>query len=983
MPHSSRPPHARTERSPGLADRRLSILSAAVAAALAAPVMAQEAEPPPAEVSEITITGSRISTVSGFTAPTPVSVVGAERIEQRAVTNIGDLLNELPAFRATQTPASQGLSGGYVGGRVLDLRGLGPVRTLVLLDSKRITPSTPQGTVDTNMIPSALIERVDVVTGGASAAYGSDAVAGVVNFILNEKLTGVRSSISYGAAEEGDSKTTAASLAGGMELFGGRGHWVAAVEYEKNTGIGTCTERAWCAAEVLNFGRPTATSPLPANNILPGVRPSTISPTGVINSNTVPGSPTNAVNTTGPLTGITFNPDGTPRRFVYGSIVNSLFMVGGEGEGQNGYFEGIPIMSPTKRYTVYSRGKFDLTDSITARLDAGYGYLNGDHAAAEYRSIGATILNISRDNPYIPTSTNPALDIRTIMDANGITRFQMGRNYADIGNPQLDSVNKLYQVFASLDGKIGASSWKWDAHYGFGRNQFNLDVPNLVITANAAKASDAVRNGAGQIVCRVNADASTANDDAACVPLNPFGNQISQAAIDYLTDQSSQSTRTTENTLAGNIQGEVFDTWAGAVSLAVGAEYRNDKISGAADPISSLPPSGGFFTSNAQNLAGKIKVTEGYVETLIPLARDVAFAKSFDLNGAVRRTSYDREGASTSSSVDATTWKYGLVWSPLDWLRFRGTKSRDIRAPNVSELFGPVTSGFGILNDPARGGAQTNPQVRSGSNAQLLPEVADTKTGGIVITPVADNWLGRIQFSADYYEIDIEKAIGVLGAQTIATRCFQGATEFCALITRDANNVITNIVDVQQNVNQLNASGLDIELSYRHPTERFGEFNFRLLDTRVYHLVTVDSAGPLDRAGQTGLRGGTLPGIPKYTLDALLDWKTGPASVSLHGRYIPSGIYNAAFIGPEQDGYSIALPNSSNTNAVPSRTYVDVVGQYSFSLAGGDNNLVVFAGVNNLTDAENPRFPGANGSGNNVLFDPVGRSYKLGFRFKQ
>jgi outer membrane receptor protein involved in Fe transport len=980
MPRYSRPAHARSLR---LADCRFPILTAVLAASLAAPAMAQETEKASAPVAEVTITGSRISGQSGFTAPTPVSVVGAERIEQRAVTNIGDLLNELPAFRATQTPAAQGLSGGYVGGRVLDLRGLGPVRTLVLLDSKRITPSTPQGTVDTNMIPTALIDRVDVVTGGASAAYGSDAVAGVVNFILNENLTGARTSLSYGEAEQGDSQTTAASIAGGAEIFGGRGHFVGAVEYEKNTGIGTCTKRAWCAAEVLNFGRPTPTMPLPANNILPGVRPSTISPTGVINSNTIPGSPTGAVNGSGPLTGITFNPDGTPRKFVYGSLVNSLFMVGGEGQGQDGYFEGIPIMSPTKRYTFYSRGKFDVTDNITARLDVGYGYLNGTHAGAEYRSIGATVLNINRDNPFIPTSTDPALDIRTIMDRNAITRFQMGRNYADIGNPPLDSVNKLYQVFAALDGKIGTSSWKWDAHYGFGRNNFSLDVPNLVITANAAKAADAVRNGAGQIVCRVNADANPANDDPACVPLNPFGNQISQAAINYITAQSSQTTRTTENTLAGNIQGEVLDTWAGAVSLAVGAEYRNDKIVGSADAISLRPPSGGFFTNNAQNIAGKIKVTEGYIETGIPLARDIAFAKSLDLNGAIRRTSYDRDGAGSSSSVDATTWKYGLVWSPLDWLRFRGTKSRDIRAPNVSELFGPVTSGFGILNDPARGGAQTNPTVRSGSNASLLPEVADTRTGGIVITPVADSWLGRIQFSADYYKIEIGEAIGTLGAQTIATRCFQGATEFCGLITRDSNNVITNIVDVQQNVNQLNASGMDIELSYRQPTGSFGELNFRLLDTRVYHLVTIDSAGPLDRAGQTGLRGGTIPGIPKYTLDALVAWKAGPVDVSLHGRYVPEGIYNAAFIGPEQSGYSISLPNSSNTNSMPSRTYLDVVGQYSFSLSGGDSSIVVFAGVNNLTDAENPRFPGANGSGNNVLFDPVGRTYKLGVRFRQ
>jgi outer membrane receptor protein involved in Fe transport len=946
--------------------------------------MAQDADNSAAPVEEVTITGSRITGVSGFTAPTPVSVVNADRIEQRAVTNVGDLLNELPSFRGTQTPAAQGLSGGYVGGRVLDLRGLGTVRTLVLVDSKRITPSTPQGTVDTNMIPSALVDRIDVVTGGASAAYGSDAVAGVVNFILNENLTGLKSSVSYGEAEEHDSQTTAASLAGGLPFWGDRGHWIGAVEYERNTGVGTCTERAWCAAEVLNFGRPAGVpnTVLPANNILPGVRPSTISPTGVINSYTDPTDPKKAktIATGGPV-GITFNPDGTPRKFQYGSLVNSLFMVGGEGQGQDGYFEGIPIQSPTKRYNFFSRAKAELTDNITGRFDLGYGYLEGLHAGAEYRSIGATILNVQRDNPYLPTSSDPTLDLGTVMDAQGIQTFQMGRNYADIGNPKLDSVNKLWQAFLSLDGKIGTTSWKWDAHYGYGRNHFNLTIPNSVVTARARNSADAFLNTAtGQIVCRVNGDTDPANDDPACVPMNVFGNQISQAAIDYVTATSIQDNVTTENSLAANLQGEVFNTWAGAVSTAIGVEWRDDKINGNADALSQQLA---FFTGNAQKISGDIKVREGYLETQIPLARDLAFAKSFDVNGAVRRTHYDRDGAGDSSTVDATTWKYGLVWQPLDWLRFRGTKSRDIRAPNISELFGPVTAGFGILNDPAKGGAQTNPTVQSGSNATLVPEVADTRTGGIVITPVADGWLGRLQFSADYYKIEIDKAIGTLGAQTIATRCFQGATEFCSLITRDGNGFITNIVDVQQNVNATNTSGLDIELSYRQPTESFGEFTFRVLDTRTFHLITIDSAGPVERAGQTGLRGGTLPGIPSYTIDTLINWKLGPTDLSLHGRYIPDGIYNPAFIGPEQSGYAITLPNSSNTNVMPSRTYVDLVGQYTFSLAGGDDNLVVFAGVNNLTNAENPRFPGANGSGNNVLFDPIGRTYKLGFRFKQ
>lgn len=908
----------------------------------------------------IVVTGSRIAR-DGFSTPTPVSVVSADRIEQRAATNIGDLLNELPSFRATQTPASQGLTGGYIGGRVLDLRGLGAVRTLVLVDGKRFVPSTQFSTVDTNMIPSVLLERAEVVTGGASAAYGSDAVAGVVNFILNEDLQGMRSSVEYGISGEGDDESYSAKLAGGTDLWGGRAHFVAGGEYEKNSGVGTCTERDWCAEEWLNFGRPAGNTSIPANNILPNVHPSTISPTGVINS---PGA----------LRGITFNPDGTPRAFQYGSLVNTLFMVGGEGKGQNGYFEGVPIKSPIERYSLYTRTKADLTDRTTARLDVSFGHLVGLHEGVEYRVLPATI---QRDNPYLPTSTDPLFNIPAIMDANGITSFGLGRNFADIGNPHIRSRNQTFRVVAALDGQLG-EGWSWDSYYQFGRNEFESITSNLVVGARATRALDAVRNTAGQIVCRVNADAITTNDDAACVPLNPFGNQVSQAAIGYLTGASEQTNVVSEHVVAANLQGELFSTWAGPVSVAGGLEYRNDRMSGTADPISSTL---GFFTNNAQAISGKISVSEGYLETVVPLAKDLRFAENLELNGAVRRTYYDREGATSSSDVYATTWKAGAVWQPMQSLRFRATRSRDIRAPNVSELFGPNTTGFGILNDPARGGAQTNPVVVSGANPVLVPEVADTITAGFVIQPSVDGFLGRMQLSIDYYKIEIEDAIGVLGAQTIATRCFQGAVEFCPLITRDSAGIITRIQDVSQNVNELITKGVDVEFSYKQPLDTWGDLDWRLLGTHVSDLITIDSAGPLDRAGQTGLRGGTIPGIPRYTVDSLLNWSRGATNLSFHTRYIPSGRYNAAFIGPDEPGYDILLPNSSNKNDVTDAWYFDLIGQYDLSRAT-DGGMIVYAGINNLGNQDPPRTPGANGSGNNVLFDPIGRTYKVGFRMQ-
>ena len=927
------------------------------------PASATVDQPADDKLEAVVVTGSRIVR-GGFEAPTPVSVLSSERIEERAATNIGDLLNELPAFRPTSTPASTGLgaAAGYVGGRILDLRGMGAVRTLVLVDGKRFTPSTTQATVDTNMIPLSLLERAEVVTGGASAAYGSDAVAGVVNFILNQRLEGVRSSLEYGESSRGDNKTTTASLAGGTSLFGGQGHFIGALEFEDDRGVGDCEVRLWCSEGWLNFGNaPAGTGGRPANNILPNVNPSTISPTGVINSPSA-------------LHGITFNPDGTPRPFVYGSLVNSLFMVGGEGHGQDGYFQGLPIVAPNERYLAYTHTNYDFTDDLHGALDVSYGHLLAHGDGTQYRNVA---IPIQATNPYIPTSTNPALNIPAIMAANNLSTFNLGRNYADIGNPLLRARNDLWRTVLSLKGKI-AGTWTWDAYYQYGHNQFEVDADNDVINANLTSATDSVRNASGQIVCRANLVTVT---KPGCVPLNPFGNQVTAAAHQYVTGTAVQTDLTTEHVVAANVQGEPFSTWAGPVSVAGGVEYRTDKIDGTADPISRNL---GFFVSNAANINGKVNVGEGYVESVVPLLKDVPLARAVDFNGAARRTHYDRDSPTEgSTSVSTTTWKLGLTWQLVESFRIRGTKSRDIRAPNVSELFGPNTTSFGILNDPALGGRQTNPVVVSGSNGKLVPEVGDTWTAGFVVQPATDGWLGRVQMSVDYYDIDLKNSIGNLGAQTIATRCFQGAAEFCSLITRDANGVITQINDVLLNVNEQITKGVDFELAYRQPLGRFGNTDFRLLGTYVANLITVDSAGPVDRAGQTGLRAGTIPGIPRYTIDTLINWVDGGFSTSLHNKFIPAGIYNAAFIGPDQPGYSITNPASSNTNHVKSALYVDLITQYEFSTRGGKSSFTVYGGVDNAANVDPPRVPGANGTGNSVFFDPIGRMWKLGVRYKQ
>jgi outer membrane receptor protein involved in Fe transport len=932
-----------------------------------------QAQVQPAEaddgLQEVTVTGSRIQRPDGFGAPQPITVVGADRLEQRAITNIGDALNELPSFRASTNPATTQNTGGNIGARVLDLRGLGAPRTLVLVDGRRFVASTSQGTIDTNLIPSILIDNVEIVTGGASAAYGSDAVAGVVNFSLASKLDGMRSTVSYGESGEGDDENFGAAIAGGLPFADGRGHFVWAGEFSKEHGMGDCYTRDWCGNETLNLGNsPAGTGGRPANNITDNVQTATYSQDGVINS----------ASATFPLRGITFNPDGSTRPFQYGELYGTnlvpLFMKGGEGHGENVFIKGYLLKAPVTRYIGYTKTTFDFTDTMQGGLDISYGQVDGRSYGAQYRDSAGNLANaqsfgpIRSGNPYIPAS------VQQIMTANNIQTFALGRAFGDVGNALGESTTKTYRGVASLKGVFGDSSWKWDGYYQYGRNDVRLDVSNNVSISRMRNAIDAVTNSSGQIVCRINADASTANDDPNCAPFNPFGrNRFSDAAKAYVTPGGFQSTAIRENVLAANTQGDLFDLPAGAVQLAGGVERRTQKLDGNADPLSQTVD---FYTLNGQALGGKIEVTEGYLETNIPILKDLPGARALELNGAGRRTHYKFTSPSSGdNSLSVTTWKAGLSWEVIPEVRFRATKSRDIRAPNLFELFGPVTSGGGGIIDRAKGGVQLNPQQLSGSNPLLVPEVADTWTAGVVFRP--GGFLEGLQVSADYYDIEIDKAIGTLGGQTVLDRCFLGATEFCQYVTRDGSGNLVQIRNVLLNVNKQITKGIDVEAAYRFDMASAGNLDLRLLGTIVNDLITVDSAGPTQRAGMTGWRAGTQAGMPDWSADLLTTWSRGPLSLTMHNKYIPDGLYNNALIGPEQAGYSITLTNSANTNKVSSAFYTDLSGQWQINDA-----LVAFAAVNNAFDKDPPTAPSIAGNGNFILFDPIGRSYKVGMRAK-
>jgi outer membrane receptor protein involved in Fe transport len=950
----------------GVSAGAIGLLLASAAWGQAAPPQAETPAPAAdqAVAPEIIVTGTRIS--GGFQTPTPVTVLTNERSRALVISNIGDALNQLPAFRPSAGPATQANIGGNVGSRLLDLRGLEPKRTLVLVDGHRFVSSISTGTsanigaVDVNLIPSALIDHTDIVTGGASAAYGSDAVAGVVNFVLNHKLQGINAEMQGGISQRGDNGELFLSVAGGTQI-GDRVRVIGAFEYDENRGLGDCNTRSWCEnVNSIVSNTAAATNGLPANLILSGVRTATSSPAGVINASLNAAGRAIYSTAADPLRGLSFNPDGTTRPFQYGTFVGPLFMLNGEGAGRNAFIEPQLLKVPVKRYVGYGSVQADLTDTIQAQVDLSYGRVEGHIVSSVFRDFNGSVLGfIKSGNPFIPAN------VQATMTANGISQLTLGRTGFDIGPAEADAVTQTYRALASLKGSIG-SRWKWDVSYEYGKTKFRQDAYNLFNLLNVPKAVDAVTNATGQIVCRVNQVAVT---DAACAPINLFGeNRFSASAKSYVTGRGFQTTDNDQHHVAANVSGSLIDLPAGPLGVAIGAEYRRESIAGTADAISQQ---NGWFALNGSAInASHVNVKEVYGEVELPILKQSTLGYALNLNGAIRRTDYSTSGA-------VTTWKFGGVYQPIQAIRLRATKSRDIRAPNLFELNGPFVKTLIGATDPRPiVGGQINPTVLTGSNPNLTPEKADSFTAGVVLAPTG-GFARRARLSVDYYDIKVKNVIGPLGAQGVINACYvQNIAADCALITLDSNNKIATVMDVNQNSAKLKTRGFDIELQYRQPLGSLGDLSLQALANITQELTTADG---FDRAGQTGHRTGTIPGVPDYTVDGLLTWSKNNLSITTHAHYIPHGIFWVNFTDPSQPGYVNTASSAVNNNQVPARIYFDLSATYKIPTSGG-RRMEIFGSITNLLDKNPPGIPDPTVGTNQILFDPVGRAFKVGAR---
>lgn len=941
-----------------------------------APLWAQSA--PPASVAaselgleEISVTASRIQR-TGFEAPTPITMIGDDEIKARAATRINQILFEMPALRPTATFAP---SAERAGGVYANLRSLNPgspvltaTRTLVLVDGRRIVPNTVTGLVDLNAIPTSLVERVEVVTGGASAAWGSDAVAGVTNFILKRRIDGLESTVQYGQSQHGDQKEQSVSLGWGTSYGGGRGELMVAGEYSKLYDNAYTGDRDWG-----NRRYGWVAGAIDGRNVtriaLPGVTTSQVTYGGVITN--INGTP---LPVSHPLRGIQFGPGGAPQAFTYGRYLTNTLMVGGSGTNLSHL---IALSAPLTRNNVYGRTTFDLTDTTQLFFEASYADTEvAVNLQPNFLPNGDSVLTIQRDNAFLPTS------IRTLMTSSNpqIAAFGLGRVNPEFGVYQRgESRAKARRVAAGISGAL-VGSWTYQVHAGAGKTDYFDRNLNNVRQSNLRAAVDSVIGPTGTPICRINstiasdiAIVSAANyqgrgADPGCVPANPFGpGSLTPAVADYVLGTSFAIADIEQQSAGASLQGEPFSSWAGPVSVAAGLEYRKESVAQFTDSTTLLSTpafqTGGWQLANRRPLNGSYNVKEAFAETVVPLLAERPFAEALDFNAAVRGTDYSTSGVVTS-------WKAGLTYTPIDGLLFRATRSKDIRAPNLTELYTPGISIIVPIVDYGRpGNPSPSAAVTTIGNSELEPETADTDTIGVTWQP---SGIPGLRTSVDFYRINLKDAIGSFGGQNIVNACYGVApfsapvTSACGLISRDSNGVITSVANASLNLAFTNTQGIDTEVSYRIGQ---GERNWtlRLLATHLDSLDINSGIVTIDRAGEIG--------NSKWRLNGSVTYNSGPFTAFLQGLWLEKGKIDNTY-----------TRNDIYDNNVPSFFYMNGSAQYSFEIGDHLSDLQVFFSVNNILDRDPPIIPAAASHAGQVStlpdYDKIGRYFTAGVRLR-
>ncbi|MGK6323409.1 TonB-dependent receptor plug domain-containing protein [Sphingomonas sp. DT-51] len=935
----------------------------------------------PAPGGDIVVTGSRIASPAAASA-SPLQVIGAEQIQQQGAINVQEVLLQNPAFgtpgisRTNSSFATQG-----AGAATVNLRNLGEDRTLVLVNGRRFVSGQPGSqAVDLNVIPTQFIERVDVLTGGASAVYGSDAVAGVVNIIYKNNFEGLQADGQLGISQEGDGFDRQISLLGGKNFADGRGNIMLFGSYSKE---GTVLKRDRSTEAGSSAVDSTSNDVFPNDPFRPYL--STYAPGGRVYA----GDQVYSYNS--------------------GALANCT-------EGDCGGFNRSDyryLAVPVERYVAAGRATFEVSPAAKLWLEGNYARTQVDTVIepfpldSTFGVVGASgqipiqsvVGGVTYRNPYVPDAI---FDSATDTDGDGLKDVSFDRRLADFGNRTSSAKRDLFRVAGGLSGSFGGDRWSYEAYGIYGQSKEHQTGSGQFDTRRFQQALNAYTDPAtGQAVC-----ADAAARAAGCVPANIYGIGTLAPAADYLAVPTTLDAKVTQVVAGANLTGKLFSLFgADPIGVNIGTEYRRETSSNTFDLLTQQ----GLNGNNAlPATSGRFHVWEGFGEAIVPLIQDKPFFHSLSLRGAVRVSDYSTVGTTFS-------YNYGGEWAPTSDIRFRVIKARSVRAPNINELFQPAQQDFpsglidpcagvtladssrtavncraatGVLaNIAANNGAfavsQSDKQgITSfgGGNLGLQEEKGESFTAGVVLTPRAISALRNFVVTVDYFNVSIKDAIVFTPLQFTLAQCYvQGNSDYCSQVVRRAaaqggNSVgsIDQVNTTYRNSGGIKTSGIDTTVTWRQNLSNWG------------------------LAGTLGLRGSYTHLISGYTVPvpgSARDYFAGEANDlggSPRDRFTINGSYDVNGVGLTMTGTWLGQasiddqltgvrPGSDPAYRVRPQFYLD--SQLRFRAGEG---YEFFVGGDNLLNNKPPYLADIGSSAGQDtaagLYDPLGRRYYAGVR---
>ena len=906
--------------------------------------------------SEVIVTGSRVIK-NGNASPTPVTVIQAQELMQLQPTTLNDALNNLPVFQGSRGQFSNPNTTGVFGGgnpssNELNLRNLGPQRTLVLFDGQRMTPSNAIGIVDVDTIPEMLIQRVDIVTGGTSAVYGSDAIAGVVNYITDRNFNGFKSDVSYGISDRSDDETWKVGIAGGTKLLDGRAHIEGGYEHYDDQGLPRRYERDYYRYSLLGS--------VPGSTAAAGTA---ANPYEVFNNVTTNNSTFGGLITNGPLKGQTFDSNGVLSAFAHGAATGTP-----TGEvGGDGYYGGqSSLKAPMKFDQLFGRFDLDVTSNLRFHTE-----VSATEKTSYTYATDALITNytFNSHNAFLAPAYQAAL--------GATPTFTMSEALNQLGQVKQISNVSNYFLNSGFDGVL--SRFKWGADFNWGHSAIDDTLQGNVNNQRLAAALDAVPGAGGSPVCY----ASTVNAAYAnCVPLNIFGPSASSAAaVAYVTGTTHFKPEFDSYEANAHIGGDLFNLPAGPVAVSLSAEWRKLSFSDTSDATPTSPvacanlryncsaKTAAWVNAFANSPTVSQSVEEGAIEFDAPILKNLPLIEEFNVNGAVRYTSYDYGG-------DNLTWKLGIDWRVIRDVRLRATVSQDIEAPSLSELFQPT-----LVSPVTQTDRLTNTipavNITNIGNPNLKSEVGHTITAGIVWKP---QYIPGFSLSLDGYHIKVDKALVQLQGYNpqIQDACYaSGGTSFyCTLQTRplgfsntSAANAATGWTAVFANIGGIETYGMDVEADYSNRIWNH-IFDARVFTTwQPHYLISQPGLPTYDEANVAFPNVVPLQALPSLRITAVLNF----------------GITDNVFLGVTEryrgDMKASAVPTDYYVAAdqrVPSISYTDMNLLYRFR-----PGTELYLNIRNLFDKMPTGVAGlSSGSGYPQIDDPVGRYYTVGVRLR-